>query len=568
MHLSGRLFQWLVAAAFAAYFPLSHAADGSVVPVSAVTLSKGAVVEPARALPAESAPTGDDAQETADAPRNDIATIISIESAPATEPLLKAINDAGNPKRDLWQRIRVGYAMPELDTELVQENMLWYANRPDYVNRMVERSKRYLFYIVQEVEKRGMPTEIALLPMIESAFNPKAYSRSKAAGIWQFIPSTGRTFGLQQNWWVDSRRDIMAATNAALDYLQKLHDMFGSWELALAGYNWGEGSVQRAIAKNAKKGLPTDYLSLRMPNETRQYVPRLLAVKKLIQSPEAFNVDLGPLPNQPYFAQITLTEHIDVALAAKLAETSLEEFTSLNPHYNRPVIQAKQATTLLLPVDKAEVFASNLEGYNKPLVSWHPYQAKRGEKVDAIASRFGISAARLKEINGISTRSRRLASGQTLLVPGAAKETALTAAKFTEIKTADEDTGGSGRIYTVKKGDTLLSIAKKQGVKAEQIKAWNHLKSNRLALNQKLSLGSPKLETTNTKTAKSEKPVKVAKSAAPKSKVYTIRRGDTLSSIAQRFDVEVDELRRWNKLAPKTRLMPGRKVTIYLAQNG
>lgn len=564
MHLSWRFIQWLVAATCAAQVSFSFAADGSVVPVSAVTLTKGSEAASAATPSSPAARVAEDDDE----PVLKSASIISIEPASANEPLLKAINDSGNPQRDLWERIRVGYALNELDTELVQENMMWYANRPDYVNRMVERSKRYLFYIVEEVERRGMPTEIALLPMIESAFNPKAYSRAKAAGIWQFIPSTGRTFGLQQNWWVDSRRDIMAATNAALDYLQKLHDMFGSWELALAGYNWGEGSVSRAIAKNRAKGLPTDYLSLRMPNETRHYVPRLMAVKKLILQPEAFNVDLGPLPNQPYFAQITLTEHIDVALAAKLAETTLEEFTSLNPHYNRPVIQAKQATTILLPVDKAEVFAENMENYNKPLVSWRPYQAKRGEKVDAIASRFGISVARLKEVNSIPLKNRRLAQGQTLLVPGTAKEATLATAAFTEVKAMADEAPSGGRIYSVKKGDTLLGIAKKHGLDARQLKAWNNLTSNRLALNQKLNLGPGKPAPASAKVAKQGKSdTKSAAKATSKTTRYTVRRGDTLYSIAQRFDVEVDELRRWNKLPAKAKLMPGNKVTIYLARN-
>jgi len=365
----------------------------------------------------------------------DPASIISIESAPAdAAPLLKASDSLGNPQQDLWARIRVGFALPELDTELVQDNINWYAQRPDYTERMLERSKRYLFYIVEAVESRGMPTEIALLPMVESAFNPKAYSSAHAAGLWQFIPSTGRSYGLKQNWWVDNRRDVIAATNAALDYLQKLHGMFGSWELALAAYNWGEGSVQRAIDKNRAKGLPTDYLSLRMPKETQQYVPRLMAMKNLIQKPQDFGVDLGVVPNTPYFAQITVTQHIDVALAAKLAQTTMEEFTSLNPNYTRPVIQAHQPTTLLLPVDKAEIFAANLENYEKPLVTWQPYHAKRGEKLDAIARRHGISSSRLKEVNGIKVKRGRISGNQVLLVPGngGAK---LASASFSEIKT-------------------------------------------------------------------------------------------------------------------------------------
>ncbi len=508
-----------------------------------------------------------DAANDVDSSAPEQTSIISIESAPKdSTPLLKAADSLGNPQQDLWARIRVGFALHDLDSNLVQENVNWYVNRPEYLARMLERSKRYLFYIVEAVEQRGMPTEVALLPMIESAFNPKAYSRSHAAGLWQFIPSTGRTYGLQQNWWVDNRRDVISATNAALDYLQKLHDMFDSWELALAAYNWGEGSVMRAISKNQAKGLPTDYLSLHMPRETQQYVPRLIAIKNLIQHPQDYGVDLGVVPNTPYFAQITLTQHMDVALAAKLADTTLEEFTALNPNYTRPVIQARQPATLLLPVDKAEVFAANLENYSKPLVSWQPYHAKRGEKLDAIASRHGISTARLKEANGLQLKRGRLLGNQVLLVPGTGSAK-LESASFSEIKTAPEASGG---IYTVRKGDTLLSIAKHHGVKAAQLKAWNHLRSNRLARNQKLYLAPvEKAESKPTRVARTLAPVKVARQkSASKHKRYTVRRGDTLYSIAQRFDVDLDDLRRWNKLSTKSRIHPGDKVTIVLAKNG
>ena len=531
------------------------AADATAIPAAAVTLSSKALDE----MPAQSAAGPAQLENVAidppDLPAADQPSIISIEPAPAGDaaPLLKSTASLGDPQHDLWARIRVGFALPELDTALVQQNEKWYADRPEYVARMLERSKRYLFYIVQEVEKRGMPTEIALLPMIESAFNPKAYSPSHAAGIWQFIPSTGRNYGLKQNWWVDNRRNVIAATSAALDYLQNLHDMFGSWELALAAYNWGEGSVSRAIAKNEAKGLPTDYLSLRMPKETQQYVPRLIAVKNLIQHPQDFDIDLGVVPNAPYFAQITLTQRIDVALAAKLAQTTLEEFTSLNPHYNRPVIQAKGPTTLLLPVDKAAIFATNLENYSKPLVSWQPYYAKRGEKLASIASHHGISSARLKEVNGTVLKRGRLTGNQVMLVPGygGAK---FENVSFSEIQAAPE-LHASTEIYTARRGDTLQSIAKHAGVKVTQIKAWNHLKSNRVALHQKIYLSPAD------KTLKSSR--RAVAVSATKPRRYTVRRGDTLFSIAQRFDVELDDLLRWNKLSSRKHLHPGDKVSIF-----
>ncbi|MEO1765990.1 lytic transglycosylase [Thiobacter aerophilum] len=494
--------------------------------------------------------------ETADA-SDEAPSIISIESAPdGIEPLLKAIDEQGDPRTDLWARLRAGFALPELDTPLVAENEAWYAERPDYVARMLERSRRYLFYIVEEVERRGMPTEIALLPMIESAFNPHALSRAKAAGIWQFMPATGRTFGLQQNWWVDERRDVLAATRAALDYLQKLYAMFGDWHLALAAYNWGEGNLSRAIARNQAQGLPTDYVNLRMPVETANYVPRLLAVKHLVERPQDFSARLGPLPNSPYFAQITLTRHMDVALAARLAEIPLTEFLSLNPHYNRPVIRAQEPTTLLLPVDKAEVFARNLEGHQQPLVSWRTYQAGKGEHLEAIARRYGISPTRLREVNGLGPTVRKLGRGQLLLVPGTAS-TPLQAPQTT----AKAET--SRLSHTVRRGETLAAIARRHGVSVAELKSWNRLASSHLTPNQKLLVSPPQAHTEQARRD-GRTQVAAAKSAKRGPLRYTVKRGDTLYGIAQRFDVQVDDLRRWNKLGRSTQLRPG--DTLLLAR--
>ncbi len=476
------------------------------------------------------------------------------------------------PPGDLWERIRMGFALGEMDTPLVQEHENWYASRPDYVRRMVERSQLYLFHIVEEVEKRGMPTEIALLPMIESAFNPKAYSRAHASGIWQFIPSTGKNFGLQQNWWYDGRRDIMAATDAALDYLQKLHDMFGSWELALSAYNWGEGNVMRAIGRNGAKGLPTDILSLRMPPETRNYLPKLLAIKHIVANPEAYGLALAPIPNQPYFTKVATSKHIDLALAARLAEMPMAEFTSLNPAHNRPVINSKDADYLLLPVDKVETFVNNLESYDKPLVSWGSYTLGRGEKLDKVAHKFSLSVSRLKEINGISG-NRRLAGG-TLLVPlgrQAASGDAL-AGDFTVRDEPEAAAGGKPLVHAVKKGDTLLGIARRYAVAPEQIKALNHLKSNRVAVGQKLVLSkaAPARKSAAAKpSAPSAKRAAAAKSTRiavtkPRSTQYTVRRGDTLSSIAKRYNVAANDIQRWNNISAKRPLNPGLKVTLFI----
>jgi membrane-bound lytic murein transglycosylase D len=317
---------------------------------------------------------------------------------------------------DLWQRIRNGFSLAELDSPLIAKHEQWYANRPDYVSRMTERAGRYLYFILEEVEKRGMPTEVALLPMIESAYNPSAYSIANASGIWQFIPSTGKDYGMKQNWWYDGRRDILSATRGALDYLQRLHDMFGDWQLALAAYNWGEGAVQRAQERNRARGLPTDYASLTMPEETRNYIPKLVAVKNIIASPWNFGLTLSSVPNQPYFTAVTTTEHMDVKVAAKLANISMEEFLALNPAHNRPVMLQHNTNTILLPVDKVDDFYRNLEHNDQPLVSWQGYQTRKGERLDKLAPRFGLTVEKLISINGLSARAKT-SSGQTLLVP-------------------------------------------------------------------------------------------------------------------------------------------------------
>jgi membrane-bound lytic murein transglycosylase D len=316
----------------------------------------------------------------------------------------------------LWQRLRNTFTLQDMDSPLVTRHEQWYAHRPDYVARMMTRANRYLYYITREVERRGMPAEIALLPMIESAYNPEANSSANASGIWQFIPSTGLRFGLQQNWWYDGRRDIVSATAGALDYLQKLHTKFGDWELALAAYNWGEGSVQRAQEYNRKRGLGVDYASLKMPDETRNYLPKLFAIKNIVANPTRYGLTLPNIINQPYFAMTSSEKHIDAELIAQLADISKEEFSALNPGHTRPVILQNHGDAILLPVDKIEIFRSNLDSYDKPLVSWQSYRASKGERLDDLAPRVGLSLEKLRSVNGLSTQTH-LGAGETLLIP-------------------------------------------------------------------------------------------------------------------------------------------------------
>ena len=317
---------------------------------------------------------------------------------------------------DIWDRIRAGFSMPDLDNDLVRQQQIWYINRPDYLRRVIERSRRYMHFIIEEIDKRGMPTELALLPIVESAYNPMAYSPAKASGLWQFIPSTGRQYKLDQNWWVDERRDIIASTGAALDYLKYIYELHGDWQLALASYNWGEGSVGRAIAKNRSKGLPTDYSSLSMPKETQHYVPKLQALKNIISNQNLWvMLDIEGIPNKAYFSTVQYQNNIDVKVAAKLAEMPLSEFVALNPAHSRPVIKAN--FPLVLPADKIEIFNTNLEQNNTPLSHWQSYSFQKTDRLDRVAARFGISLSQLKTVNGIDGKWGRVLPGRSLLVP-------------------------------------------------------------------------------------------------------------------------------------------------------
>lgn len=389
-----------------------------------------------------------------------------------TANLLSPSSTTDIPQIDVWHRIRGGFGMRQQDSKQIARFEQWYASRPDYVERMTERGKRYLYFIVGEVEKRGMPMEIALLPMIESAFNPGAYSTARASGIWQFIPSTGKHFGMEQNWWYDGRRDVTSATKGALDYLQKLHDQFGEWDLALAAYNCGENCIMRAQSRNRKLKRPTNYASLKLPRETQQYVPKLMAVKNIVSYPESFGLVLTDVPNKPYFAAISTSRHIDVELAAEMAGITMEEFTALNPAHNRPVILKKEDEVLLLPVANVDIFHANLQRAEQPLVSWQAYPTKKGEDLDDLAARYGITSEKLRSVNGIH-RSIKASNGQTLLVPlnGEAAENEFTAFN-THLPPTDNSLLNAVR-HTVRKGDTLSSIARRYRVKLSSLQSWN-----------------------------------------------------------------------------------------------
>ncbi len=464
---------------------------------------------------------------------------------------------------DLWERIRKGLKLGELRNPRVASHEAAFASEPEYLARIVDRSRRYLHHIVEEVEKRGMPMEIALLPIVESAFNPKAYSHARASGIWQFMPATGKNYGLQQNWWHDERRDVHAATNAALDYLESLHRRFNNWELALASYNAGEGRVGRAIAYNRARGLPTDFSSIQLPTETRNYVPKLIAVRNIIREPERFGLTLAYIADKPYFTAVSTNKHIDLKRAAEFAEIPVDEFLALNPAFNRPVIAAKESRSILIPAETADIFIAKLENPDRPLLSWRSQKLARGEALEKVADRFGISSSELKLVNGIPS-GKKIAGGGMILVP-----VALSAQHPSHID--DEATPESAVSapylaspsisHTVTRGENLSTIARRYRVSSKSLQAWNGLKKGRVVVGQRLTIRKGLSQRIAEVAAKSKK-VSAAKSTDKRAISYRVQRGDTLYSIARRFDVDMVALKRWNNISDKRGLQSGARVTI------
>ncbi|KRB99045.1 lytic transglycosylase [Hydrogenophaga sp. Root209] len=443
---------------------------------------------------------------------------------------------------DLWERIRRGFAMTDLDNDLVRDQERWYATRPDYIQRMTERSSRYLFHIVEEIERRNMPMELALLPFIESAFNPQAVSSARAAGMWQFMPATGQSFDLKQNVFRDDRRDVLASTRAALDYLQQLHGRFGDWHLALAAYNWGQGNVNRAITKNQRQGLPTGYTDINMPLETRTYVPKLQAVKNIMAQPQAFNTTLPLIGNHPFFDTVTLDRDIDVAVIARLAEVSEADFRALNPSLKQPVVMAAGTPNILLPWDNAVIFQTKLQSHDGPLASWTAWVVPTTMTVAQAASRVGMSESELREVNNIPPRMS-LRAGSSLLVPR-------TGQRNSDVPLHVADNGQLNlqpdvvlrrSVVKARKGDTLARLAQRYGVSAVSVAGWNNLAVNAaLKPGQRVKLMLPKRISlaasggTPAKKAAASSTRKVAKSAGQptKAKAKVVVKKKTTKSLA------------------------------------
>ncbi len=440
--------------------------------------TSAAASAPATAASGAEAMEADDADETdADVAKTGLVPAVLPPYDPL-QPETKVNLDDSAARSDLWHRVRNGFAIPDLDNPEVKVWEQWYSSRPDYVGRMTARGSKYLYHITQEVERRHMPTELALLPFTESAFNPQAMSVAKASGMWQFVSATGKDFDLKQNIFRDDRRDVLASTRAALDYLQRLHDMFGDWRLALAAYNCGQGTVQRAINRNLKAGKPTDYESLSLPVETRQYVPKLQAVKNIVMHPDAFSLTLPAVGNHPYFLSVPIERDIDVDTAARLANVPLDEFRMLNPQLDKPVILAAGTPQVLLPYDNADDFVRAVKSHDGALATWTVYVVGKTMRPADAAKLVGMSEPELRAVNRIPARML-VKSGSTLLVPRSAQHIADVSVNVadTAAMSLAPDLPPTRRVNmrVGKGGETVASVARRWHVSTSDVAAWNHV---------------------------------------------------------------------------------------------
>ena len=508
---------------------------------------------------------GEIAADAADADE-EIVTILPTEDPEEVveedEPLLldaQDIAEAGN----LWERTRGGFKLDlTLDNERIAAQRNWYSQHQAHLDRVTLRAARYLHYTVSEAEQRGIPTELALLPVIESSYNPFAYSHASAAGMWQFIPGTGKIFGLKQNWWFDGRRDVIESTRAAYDFLTQLHNKFGSWELALAAYNAGPGAVQRSIDRNLAEGLPADFWSLRLPSETMSYVPRFLAMAQLIKSPESFGLSLRPIVDQPYFRVVDTNGQIDLESAASLAGVSLKELYQLNPGFNRWATDPEGPHRLLIPASLPADFAQQISALPTPeRVAVESYAVKKGDTLFKVAKRFGTTPAELKRLNKL--KSNQLKNGSTLVVSQTRNGSAEYARVQAELFGKSLNAASSKKVvsrYKVRRGDTLSSVARKHGLSAKQLAKLNGLRV-------KSHLKQGQVLTVNGKAGSASRTAYRGKVKGKGKRIsYEVRKGDTLFSISKRYNVSVKQIRNWNSASRNIR--PGQDLVIYVASSG
>jgi peptidoglycan lytic transglycosylase D len=478
-------------------------------------------------------------------------------TSPATPPALGAPTQLAGlaPEQygDLFDRMRAGFKLEDGDDRrAVDQQLRWYASNPDYLQRAFGRADLYLYQIVTELERRGMPLELALLPVVESAFEPYAYSRARASGLWQFIPGTGSRFGLKQDWWYDGRRDIVESTRAALDYLQHLHDEFdGDWLLAIAAYNCGEAMVERAVDMNRAAHRPVTFWELWLPGETRAYVPKLLAMKRLVRDPETYGLEFSPIPNSPYFTRLATHSQVNLKLAAEIAGISPEELYELNPAFHRWATDPAGPHYLLLPVDAADVFAENLEqlSTDQRLGVTH-YSVRHGDSIASVARKFHTSVNVIRELNDLPTGG--LAVGDDLRVPSAVPE--LPA----KVMLAAARVDGHGRsvrrahVQVVRRGESLWTIARRNGMNVNTLASLNGMHpGDALRAGQRIRLTSGSSGGSG-------------RSGAHRRLFYTVREGDTVTQIARLFQCSVPQLLAWNGLSSGSHLHAGQKLRIRL----
>ena len=489
-----------------------------------------------------------------------------IPELPPANPVPTSMQ-ANDTENDVWIRIRDKLRLTRhLDNRAVKERIAWYARNQEYLDRVAQRATPYLYYVVEELEKRDMPLDLALLPVVESAYHPFAYSRSHASGIWQFIPSTGKHYGLKQNWWYDGRRDIVAATRAALDYLEKLSNQFnGDWQHALAAYNSGEFNVARAIKRNKAANKDTDFFSLRLPRETRGYVPSLLAVAEIVAYPDKYGIKLTPIPNQAYFDKVDIGGQLDLATAANLTGLSMDELYTLNPGFNRWATDPQGPHYLLVPTHKTQAFVKGLNAIPaEERVGWNQHIIKSGETLSQIAEKYKTSVAIIKETN--SLRGNLIRIGQSLIIPSSRQP-----GKFYTLSLENRWLGGLKRdgtgdkyIYTVRRGDSLWTISRRYEVSINQLTSWNGISSRSiLRPGQKLALWVPTPGQKPEAIAVSNSTASTNYSRTQEGHIeYTVKRGDSLWLISRQFGVTINQLQQWNKLTSGKPLQPGQKLVL------
>lgn len=464
---------------------------------------------------------------------------------------------------DVWARIRAGMRLAQVDHASVSAELAWYVRRPDYIQRTTDRARLYLAYIVREAQRRDLPMELALLPIVESAFQPYARSPAGAMGIWQFIRSTGRHYGLRQSAWYDARRDILESTRAAFDYLEKLNrDMNGDWLLAIAAYNAGEGNVLRAVQRNRARGEPTDFFSLQLPAETRAYVPRLIAISQLVAAPQAHGISLDPIDDEPYFARVDVGSQIDLSKASELAGITLNEMMLLNPGFMRHATDPAGPHHLLVPADAVAGFRSAHAALApEKRMGWAVHEVARGDTLAGIARSYGVSVAGLRAANGIE--GSHLAIGQSVKVPAAPDAQAMSDLS-PEVRAGIERAvrNEQRRVYRVRAGDSLWAIARRHQVGMDRLMSWNGLsKRSVLRPGQKLVIWSagaiPALAAAKTRTAEPES----------RPTVHVVRNGDSLWHIARQYDIATADLAQWNGIGIEDTLHPGQQLRLTPPQS-